>query len=309
MQYDIAEYSLLLRKSLPPALPSSFIFLLLFFFSSSSSFVPSPSLDRVDLLWLEPTFIHCSDRRNWAVRPAEEESHQHKTRLCTTGLTSPPFVLKRSSFSFFFLFMRHFFHADRRLPGGHPWFRAVSASKERGILFLFFVFSFFSPLSYLCPIFIFLTLPRWGVAIKSITLKEQKATSVRSCVQTRALCATCRHVTHLTSKRHINHEPHKTPQHVRVSRCVYACVCMHECNPLIICVVLAPRLPLRCSGETRRGGSIIPTLLLFSTRLLLLFLLLFLSVLGKRLSFSEYLCILWHDTVKVCVGLCGAVSL
>lgn len=239
------------------------------------------------------------------MRPAEEESHQHKTRLCTTGLTSPPFVLTRSSFFFSFLSMRHFFLADRRRPGGHPWFRAVSASKERGILFFLPFFS----LSYLCPIFIFLTLPRWGVAIKSITLKEQKATSVRSCVQTRALCATCWHVTHLTSKRHINHEPHKTPQHVRVSRCVCACVCMHECNPLIICVVLAPRLPLRCSAETRRGGSIIPTPLLFSTHLLLLFLLLFLSVLGKRLSFSEYLCILWHDTVKVCVGLCGAVSL
>lgn len=195
--------------------------------------------------------------------------------------------------------MRHFFHADRRLPGGHPWFRAVSASKERGILFLFFVFSFFPPQVTCAPSSSF-----WHCHDE-----ELKATSVRSCVQTRALCATCRHVTHLTSKRHINHEPHKTPQHVRVSRCVYACVCMHECNPLIICVVLAPRLPLRCSGETRRGGSIIPTLLLFSTRLLLLFLLLFLSVLGKRLSFSEYLCILWHDTVKVCVGLCGAVSL
>lgn len=308
MQYDIAEYSLLLRKSLPPALPSSFIFLLLFFFSSSSSFVPSPSLDRVDLLWLEPTFIHCSDHRNWAVRPAEEESHQHKTRLCTTGLTSPPFVLKRSSFSFlFFFFSWGIFSTltEDCQEDIHDSEQSLLLRREESC----FCFFLFFPLSYLCPIFIFLTLPRWGVAIKSITLKEQKATSVRSCVQTRALCATCRHVTHLTSKRHINHEPHKTPQHVRVSRCVCACVCMHECNPLIICVVLAPRLPLRCSGETRRGGSIIPTLLLFSTRLLLLFLLLFLSVLGKRLSFSEYLCILWHDTVKVCVGLCGAVSL
>ncbi len=48
-------------------------------------------------------------------------------------------------------------------------------------------------------------------------------------------------------------------------------------------------------------------LLLFSTHLLLL-----LSVLGKCLSFSEYLCILWHGTeVKLCRALwsCNAVDM
>ena len=179
----------------------------------------------------------------------------------------------------------------------HFW--AVSASKERGRSAVTFF------------IFLILPLPE-GVAV-TIIASEELATGrpqrrhvfiMYRWYRHKPLWQDCKpadtsHTRHQTT----NTSTMTTPQCV----CVCMCVWMHECNPgnhgvLITCVVL--------TADTDQEHIPAPSPSTPISSLLLLLLLL--SVLGKCLSFSEYLCILWHDTeVKLCRALwsCNAVDM
>lgn len=160
-------------------------------------------------------------------------------------------------------------------------FWAVSSSKERGNPFYFSVV---------------LTLPPRGVAITQSSFPRSWRRSSVGRVRTVAAadglsnqdCHLCKPAdTHhtLSNSQRISHDKshkrHSMCVCVWVSRCV--CVCMNVIHwyPVLY-------WPPMLSGKQKRR---LTARLFFSTHLLLL-----LSVLGKCLSFSEYLCILWHDT-------------
>lgn len=156
----------------------------------------------------------------------------------------------------------------------HHW-GVLSASKQHRFSFLL-----------KCHVSSFYSHHFWGA-------EDQKATaqSCIHCVQTvQVWLQTCRHSAHTINYQCINHD-NTTP-----SACV-CYLCMHECN---LGRVIAYWYPLSYWSWKRR-------VLLLQHLLSLL-----LSILGKCLSFSEYLCILWHDTeVKLCRALwsCNTVDM